>query len=280
MTTHLPAADTSNPIEVPTACEPYSVGDGITVLPSYLPVPGMGVLPAHAFLIDGPEPILVDAGPGGAETGFQSALTSVVDPSELRWLWLTHTDPDHTGTLQWLLDNAPRLRLITTYLAVGKLGMQMPIPMDRLRWVNPGTTVELNHRKLQAIRPPSFDAPETTAFFDHSSRTLFSADSFGALLQRPTYDASDVTAGDLADGMALWSTIDSPWLTHTDRSHFDQTLQALRELRVERVLSSHLPPATGRTGQLLDNLAKVVGTDPWIGPDQAALEQILSAVST
>ena len=132
MTTQLPAADTSNPIEVPTACAPYSVGDGITVLPSYLPVPGMGVLPAHAFLIDGPEPILVDTGPGGAEIGFQAALTSVVDPTALRWLWLTHTDPDHIGSLRWLLDSAPQLRLITTFLAVGKLGMQMPVPMDRL----------------------------------------------------------------------------------------------------------------------------------------------------
>jgi glyoxylase-like metal-dependent hydrolase (beta-lactamase superfamily II) len=279
MSIQLPAADTSSPIEVPTACAPYSVGHGITVLPSYLPVPGMGVLPAHAFLIDGPEPILVDTGPGGAEGGFQAALASVVDPTALRWLWLTHTDPDHVGSLRWLLDLAPQLRLITTFLAVGKLGMQMPVPMDRLYWVNPGTTVELNHRTLQAIRPPSFDAPETTAFFDHTSHTLFSADSFGALLQHPVYESSDVDGGDLVDGMALWSTIDSPWLTHTDRSHFDLTLSKLRDLQAVRVLSSHLPPATGRTRELLDNLSTVVGTDPWTGPDQAALEQILSAVN-
>ena len=100
MTTQLPAADTSIPIEVPTACAPYSVGDGITVLPSYLPVPGMGVLPAHAFLIDGPEPILVDTGPGGAEDGFQDALASVIDPSALRWLW--HPAPNlFYGAASW-----------------------------------------------------------------------------------------------------------------------------------------------------------------------------------
>lgn len=279
MTTQLPAADTPNPIEVPTACAPYSVGDGITIVPSYLPVPGMGVLPAHAFLIDGPEPILVDTGPGGAEVGFQDALASVVDPSTLRWLWLTHTDPDHIGSLRWLLDNAPDLRLITTFLAVGKLAMQMQVPMDRLHWVNPGTTVELNGRRLQAIRPPSFDAPETTAFFDHTSDTLFSADSFGALLQRPAADTSDVAPGDLADGMALWSTIDAPWLTHTDRAQFDRTLGELRDLQPVRVLSAHLPPATGRTDELLGNLAAVPGRDLWIGPDQAALEHLLASVN-
>lgn len=278
-TTRLPSADTNSAIEAPTACQPYGVGDEITVLPSYLPVPGMGVLPAHAFLIHGPEPVLVDTGPGGAQAGFEAALASVIDPADVRWVWLTHTDPDHTGSLQWLLDTASDARLITTFLAVGKLGLQMQVPMHRLLWINPGTTVEINDRTLQAIRPPSFDAPETTAFFDHTSRTLFSADSFGSLLQHPAADASDIDESDLTDGMALWSTIDSPWVTHTDRNRFDQTLSELRVLRADRVLSSHLPPATALTDRLIDNLAKVVGSHPWIGPDQAALEKILTSVT-
>jgi glyoxylase-like metal-dependent hydrolase (beta-lactamase superfamily II) len=256
------------------------VGDGITVLPSYLPVPGMGVLPAHAFFLDGPEPMLVDAGPGGAETGFRQALHQIVDPSALRWLWLTHTDPDHIGSLQWLLEAAPDLRIVTTYLAVGKLGLFSPVPMDRLLWVNPGTTVELNGRTLHALRPPSFDAPETTAFFDASSATLFSADSFGALLQAPVLDAGDIPAGELAEGMHLWSTIDSPWLTHTDRDRFRADLADLRALRARRVLSSHLPPAAGLTDRLVDNLATVRDGTPWVGPDQAALDQLLASVTS
>ena len=274
----LPPADTREPIEAPTACAPYAVGDGITVLPSYLPVPGMGVLPAHAFLLDGPEPVLVDTGPGGAEAGFQAALASVVDPAEIRWVWLTHTDPDHVGSLRWLLEAAPDARVITTFLAVGKLGMQMEVPMDRLHWLNPGQILEIGGRRLEALRPPSFDAPETTAFFERSSATLFSADSFGALLQAPTGDAADLAPGDLADGMALWSTIDSPWVTHTDREHFAATLAELRRMAPRRVLSSHLPPATGLADRLLENLARVPGSAPWVGPDQAALDQLLAAV--
>lgn len=279
-TTKLPPADTTIPVEAPTACAPYDIGAGITVLPAYLPVPGMGVLPAHAFLVDGPEPMLVDTGPGGAEAGFRAGLSTVVDPTAIRWIWLTHTDPDHVASLAWLLDAAPDAKIITTYLAVGKLGMQMPVPMDRLWWVNPGTTIEVNGRRLEALRPPSFDAPETTAFCDHTSGTLFSADSFGALLQSPASDAGDIAQSDLADGMTLWATIDAPWVTHTDPEHFRGILSAIRSLEAPRVLSCHLPPAVGLTNRLVDNLARVPGMTPWMGPDQAALEQILAAVST
>jgi ODP family beta lactamase len=279
MSTPLPPADTTRSIEGPTACAPLPVGDGITVLPSYLPVPGMGVLPAHSFVIDGPEPMVVDAGPGGAEAGFQQALAQVVDPVSLRWLWLTHTDPDHVGSLQWLLEIAPDLKVVTTFLAVGKLGLFSPVPMDRLRWVNPGETVELNARRLHALKPPSFDAPETTGFFDARAATLFSADSFGALLQSPVLDAGEVGSRDLADGMHLWSTIDSPWVTYTDRAHFDGALADLRRLGARRVLSAHLPPAHGLTGRLLDNLATVRDGTPWVGPDQAALDHLLASVT-
>jgi glyoxylase-like metal-dependent hydrolase (beta-lactamase superfamily II) len=275
----LPPADTTDPITAPTACAPYTVGDGITVLPAYLPVPGMGVLPAHSFLLDGPEPMLVDTGPGGAEAGVQSALTSIVDPADLRWLWLTHTDPDHIGSLTWLLDAAPDLTVITTYLAVGKLSMSTPLPLERVMWVNPGTTVELNGRTLHALRPPSYDAPETTAVFDATSQTLFPADTFGALLHTPVADTDAVDAPDLVDGMTLWATIDAPWVTHTDRSHFAASLTQLRTLDARRVLSSHLPPAHDRTDLLLDTLAAVPGADPWIGPDQTALDAIRGALT-
>lgn len=279
MSTTLSSADAATAIEAPTAFAPTPVGDGITVLPSYLPVPGMGVLPAHAFFIDGPEPMLVDTGPGGAELGVQAALREVVDPGALRWLWLTHTDPDHVGSLAWLLEAAPQLRVVTTFLAVGKLSMTTPIPMERLRWVNPGETVELNGRTLHALRPPSFDAPETTALFDASTATLFSADTFGALLHRPAATAEAIEEADLADGMRLWSTIDAPWVTHTDQGHFQRSLQELRALGARRVLSSHLPPADGSTDRLLDHLATVPGSTPWTPPDQAALDAILASVT-
>jgi glyoxylase-like metal-dependent hydrolase (beta-lactamase superfamily II) len=278
-TLKLPAADTNSPIEQTTTCAPLAAGDDITVLPSYLPVPGLGVLPAHAFFIDGPEPMLVDAGPGGGQDAFQHALSSIVDPADLRWLWLTHCDPDHTGSLEWLLDNAPNCRIVTTYLAAGKLSMQLQISVHRMLWVNPGTTIEINGRTLTAFRPPSFDAPETVAFHDRTSSTLFTADAFGALLDHPVADASTIPLDDLADGLALWSTIDSPWVTHTDRGHFAGMLDEVRRLRAERVLSSHLPPASGITERLVNALATVPGRTPWTGPDQGALETVLHATS-
>jgi glyoxylase-like metal-dependent hydrolase (beta-lactamase superfamily II) len=274
----LPTPSDQATVDVPVTYRPIEVGDGITVIPSWLPVPGMGTLAANAFVLDGPEPVLVDAGPCGAGDGLRTAIESVIDPAALRWLWLTHTDPDHIGALAWLLDAAPDLTVVTTYLAVGKMGLHQPLPMDRLYWANPGEVLDVGGRRLVALRPPSFDAPETVGCFDATSGTLFSADTFGAVLAAPVEVAADIDPAALADGMVLWSTIDSPWLSEVDRQRFAQRRAAISDLGAVRVLSAHLPPAEGRTDELLGLLGEVPDADPWVGPDQAALQGILAQV--
>jgi glyoxylase-like metal-dependent hydrolase (beta-lactamase superfamily II) len=268
------------PTDAPVVYEPYAAAEGIDVIPAYLPVPGMGVLPANSYLVHGDEPLLVDCGPGGAANGFRAAVEQVVDPDSIRWLWLTHTDPDHVGALAWLLEAAPDMKVITTFLAAGKLGMHLPVPMDRMHWCNPGEVIEIGDRTLHAIRPPSYDAPETVAAYDARAGVLFSADAFGSLMRAPCAQAGDIAEDDRRDGMALWSSIDAPWVLDVDRDRFRRAVRGLGELAIETVLSAHLPPAAGMTHALLHELQQIPDASPWQAPDQAALEAILSQVST
>ena len=41
--------------------------------------------------------------------------------------------------------------------------------------------------------------------------------------------------------------------------------------------STHLPPAVGRTPEFLEMLAAAPNADPFVGPDQRALEQMLAS---
>ena len=268
-------------ITAPAMFAPYAAGNDVHVLPAYLPVPGMGVLPANSFVITGEEPVVVDAGPGGLPAGtFEAALGAVVDPADVRWLWLTHTDPDHIGALRYLLDAAPRLRVVTTYLAAGKLGLIDPVPLDRCYFANPGDAVHVGDRKLVCLKPPSFDAPETTSFYDSKTGTYFSADTFGALLDTPAATADDLSPQRLRDGIVTWSRIDAPWLHRVDLADFEHRLHDVRRLRSPLVLGSHLPPASNRVDHLLAALADVPASSPWIGPDQAMLETMLAQMAS
>lgn len=229
-------------------------------------------MPVNAFVIRAAEPVLIDTGLFATSREFMQGLRSVVDLASLRWIWLTHVDQDHIGSLEVVLAEAPRAQVVTTFLGMGKYSLRGALPPDRVYLLNPGQTLDVGDRKLVASRPPTFDSPETTALFDPKTRTFFSSDCFGALVQEPAEDAEGLGAAALRDGSVLWSTIDSPWLRLTDASAFEKTLEPVRALRPEHVLSSHLPPARGSLLEtMLAHLTTARVAPPFVGPDQAAM---------
>ena len=258
----------------------YRAANEIDVITTSFPIPGYGFVPVNAFVLNGPEPILVDTGTVVESDDFMTTLRSVIDPAELRWIWLTHTDFDHIGSLQRLLDENPRITLITTFLGVGIMSLASPLPMDRLRFVNPGEQVTLGNRTLAAFRPPAFDNPSTTGFYERTSRTLFSSDCFGALLQDVPENAADLSEQALREGQVFWATVDSPWLHKVDEKTLAGELKAIRAMEPELILSSHLPMAPASlTERLLASIAETPKAQPFVGPDQAGLEQMLKEMT-
>jgi hypothetical protein len=253
--------------------KPYQVMADIEVLPAHFPIPGAGFLPVNAFVIKAREPVLVDTGMGIESEEFMKALESTIDPQDLRWVWLTHDDADHTGNIQKVLEAAPSARLAANSLAVLRMSTAWPVPMHRVYWLNSGDTISVGDRKLTAVRPPLFDNPTTIGIYDNKSEAFFSADCFGAIIPSPAQNADDVTEEDLAQGIISWASADSPWVHIVERSEFSQTL--IRQITPKLILSAHLPPARGRTEQFLDLLAKVPTSTPFVAPSQTALEHML-----
>ena len=256
--------------------KPHQVMPDIEVLPAHIPIPGMGFLPVNAFVIKDREPVLVDTGMGIDSAEFMEALGSIIDPQDLRWVWLTHDDADHTGSIRKVLEAAPGARLVANALAVLRLNTVWQVPMDRVIWLNPGGSISVGDRKLTAIRPPLFDNPTTIGIYDDKSEAFFSADFLGAIIPSPVQNADEVTAGDLAQGMITWASADSPWLHMVEPGEFIQALDRIRQIDPKMILSAHLPPARGRTEQFLELLAKVPSSTPFVAPDQTALDQILA----
>jgi len=258
----------------------YNAAPGIDVLTSAFPVPGFGLIPINAFVLDGAEPILVDTGPVIESDDFMSTLSKVIDPSDICWIWLTHTDFDHIGSLHRLLEQNDRVKVITTFLGAGIMSLSAPLPMDRIRLVNPGQEVTIGDRTMRALRPPAFDNPVTTGFFETGSKTLFSADCFGALLAEVPECADELSEEALRQGQVFWATVDSPWLHRTDPAMLCAELDTLRAWEPELVLSSHLPAAPGTMfGRLTANLEAAPAATPFVGPDQAALEAMLAEMT-
>jgi hypothetical protein len=255
----------------------FRATDEISVLPHYFPIAGMGYLPINAYVLEGKEPALIDTGIVMERENFIAALSSVIDPTDLRWIILTHDDVDHTGSLEAVLDLAPNARFLANPMAAMRQTTVFPVPMHRVRFLNPGESIDIGDRTLTAVRPPVFDNPTTIGLFDSKSRVYFSADSFGGVIPVEAEDAADVAPEALEGGIVGWAASDAPWLHLVDEAKLAQRLSVIRDMDPTMVLSAHLPPARGMNDVLLSAIAHVPSSPEAQGPTQADLEAMLAA---
>jgi hypothetical protein len=256
------------------------IGD-VSIIRDDVEVPGLGALAINAYVIHADEPVLVDTGRPVVRGEFMAALREIIDPSTLRWVWLSHPDRDHMGSLFDVLAIAPKARLVSTFFAVGYLTVEFDVPMDRIFLLNPGQALDVGGgRKLHAFRPPLFDSPMTVGFYDDVAGYAFSSDCFGAPM--PTLEAarvddlSEVPADLVRNAQLLWAAADSPWVMNIDPAKFATTYDGLRAFAPKLVLSTHLPPAKNALGLFLDMLAHAPNAPAFVGPDQATLEAMMA----
>ena len=258
---------------------PYQGAPDVHVLPANLPLPGVGVLPVNAYLLMSEEPVLVDTGIGMDSDDFVAALSSFLDPRDLKWIWLTHDDADHTGSIQRVMELAPNASLVTHGFSAFRMATWWQVPMDRVHAIRFGDDLHVGDRTLTAVAPPLFDNPMSTGFLDRSTGALFTVDAFGAILPEPTQNADDVPREVLAGGMLGWATSDSPWVHVADRDMFGGVLERVRHLQPSQIFSSHLPAASGTSLEdFLKVLATVPDAEPFMPPDSEQFVQMIEAM--
>ncbi|MDP8931565.1 MAG: MBL fold metallo-hydrolase [Actinomycetota bacterium] len=258
---------------------PYQAAKDVYVLPTHLPIPGVGAILINSFVILAEEPVLVDTGIGTDRQEFVDALTSILDPVDLRWLWLTHDDADHTGSVERVLELCPNALLATHGFNALRMANWWPVPLQQVQALTADTRLDVGDRTLRAIRPPLFDNPFSLGIYDEKSGALFSVDAFGAVLPgEPGQSAVELSETELTEGMIAWATFDSPWAHLVDTKKFDEVVDHVQRLGPSSIYSSHLPAATGPVEPFLKVLKSVPTAEPFVAPDQAAFEAMLAGM--
>ena len=257
----------------------YQAAPDVHVLPSAVVVPGVGTLVVNSYVLSSEEPVLIDTGLGIDGDQFLDAVDEITPLADLRWVWLTHDDTDHTGNIQRVIERAPNATLVTHALGALRMGSWWPIPLDRVHAIRPGDELNVGDRILRGVKPPLYDNPMSTGILDTSTGSLFSVDSFGAILPEAAENADDIPDDALAGGMVGWASFDSPWTQIVDRNVFGGILEDVRSLKPTNIFSSHLPAAGGhRVDRFLDLLATVPDAPPFEAPDHEAFGHVAAAI--
>lgn len=111
--------------------------------------------------------------------GFRDALSTLIDPAKIDCLIVNHTEPDHAGSVENLLDLNPDLLIVGTAPALTFLKFIVRREF-RSRVVKDGDTLSLGGKTLKFLSAPNLHWPDTMFTWVEEDGILFTCDAFGA----------------------------------------------------------------------------------------------------
>ncbi len=258
--------------------EPYQIADETFVIPWALEAPPVGHFPMNSMVIRGAEPVLVDTGSPAVRAQWLEAAWSVVDPLDVKWVFLTHDDRDHSGNLLAVLAACPNATLLTTWFSIGRMAEEWETPISRCRFMVEGDTIDVGDRTLVAKRPPLYDNPTTRALFDPKTNVVWSVDTFATNVPSPMPDVGELTDDEFRDGQFFGGRLVSPWYTLLDVGKFRAVVDDFQRLGVEVVAGCHAPVLHGRrVDEAFDLLRQLPEVPPWQEFTQTDLDAWMDA---
>jgi flavorubredoxin len=238
--------------------QPYEVAKETFVIPHALPVPGVGQLPVNAMVIRGEQPMLIDTLATVHRDDFLQKAFQLVDPEDVRWLFISHEDRDHSGSFAQVLERCPNAKVITNFLGLGKLLEEFEVPLERVYFLNDGESLA------------------TRGLWDPKTETYFAADCFGAALREPTEFSDELDVSEYEDGFFWMNRANHVWFHEIRQEVLDADAQKIADLGAKVMVSGHGPTVRRDVDEVCRSITRIGDMEPIRFPDQAEFERMLS----
>jgi flavorubredoxin len=271
---------TFTPLAPTIRVPPTKVAEDTWVIQSVQPALGQPLFVyLNSMVILGAEPMLVDTGTIANRDQWLQDVFSLVEPEDVRWIFLSHDDVDHTGNLDETLSACPNAQLVCNWAMVERHTNCFDFPLGRCRWVMDGESLDIGDRTLQAFRPPVYDSPTTRGLFDPTTGVYWAVDTFATPLPDPEMGVADLDPELWDLGQALFAIgAVSPWLSMVDETKYGRYVDRVQSLDITTIACCHSPVIEGECiDRAFARVRQLPSLDPPPMPDQSVLDQIIAA---
>ncbi len=133
----------------------------------------------NSFLIRGEKIALVDTSHEKFRQLYLDTLKGLINPTEIDYLIISHTEPDHSGLVKDVLQLAPQVTVVGAKVAIQFLEDFVHQPFNR-QIVKNGDKLDLGKgHVLEFVNAPNLHWPDTIFSYDAGTQVIFTCDAFG-----------------------------------------------------------------------------------------------------
>lgn len=161
-------------------------------------------------------------------------IKQVCNPAEIEYIILDHTEPDHSGNLQNLLQLAPNATVVGSGNALRYLKEMFSIDFKSIQ-VKDGDTLSLGNKTLRFISAPNLHWPDSIYTYLEEDKLLFTCDSFGA------HYCSEKMFDDLVDNYDESFKYYFDVILKPFSKFFLRAIEKIRPLEINAICTGHGP---------------------------------------
>lgn len=161
-------------------------------------------------------------------------LKQLTDPSEIEYIIMNHTEPDHSGSIKHLLELAPGATVVGSGNAIRYLKEIMDIPF-RSMVVKNDDSLDLGNKTLRFISAPNLHWPDTMYTYLEEDKLLFTCDSFGA--HYCDHRIFDDEVGDFSDAFKYYFDV----ILKPYSKFMLKAIEKIRPLEINMICTGHGP---------------------------------------
>lgn len=190
----------------------------------------------NAYLIKGSEKTaVIEVCESKFFSQYLANVKSIVNPAEIDYLIMNHTEPDHSEAVGQLLDLAPNLTVVGSQTALSFL-REITNKKFKSQEVNEGDQLQLGNKTLRFINVPFLHWPDTIYTYLEEDKILFSCDSFGSHYPDERLFNDLMESNFLAPYKEYFDAIIGPF-----KPYVLEALDKIRDLPLEMVAPGHGP---------------------------------------
>ncbi|WJE52484.1 FprA family A-type flavoprotein [Bacillus cereus] len=188
----------------------------------------------NAYLLKTEKPTVIDTVDLEFGREFVEYLSELIDPQEIQYIVVNHTEPDHSGGLAALASRAKKATIVCTEIAVPELKEMYKLHHRNFLVVKDGDTLDIGGKTLKFKETPYLHTEETMITYCIEDKILFPCDIFSTHVANYEFFNDEVNEDITEDFIGYYNAI-----IHPHRRYVRTLMEALKELDVQMIAPSH-----------------------------------------
>ncbi len=190
----------------------------------------------NAFVVKGnKKTALIDTVKAKFFPEYLEKVREITEITEIDYLVVNHTEPDHAGSIEKIIELNPDITIITNYTAVCFLRGLINGPFN-YRTASQGKEINLGGKTLYFISAPLLHWPETMYTYVKEDRVLFSCDTFSShYASREIFD--DEIHEDFTDAFQYYYDV----ILKPFKKYLRSAIKRIENLEIDVVCPGHGP---------------------------------------